>query len=182
VFESLGCIVEEAEPDFGNANECFLAWRHWSTELAYGDLLATHSNQLNEYVHWHIEEGRKLTGPHLSRMELKRTELYQRLCGFKGQYDFFILPVSQVLPFDVNTHYPTEIAGVKMENYMAWMKSAYYISVCGNPAMSVPCGFSKSGLPIGVQIVGRARDDFGVLQLGYAFEQATGIGKRRPAI
>jgi amidase len=182
VFESLGCVVEDAEPDFTDANECFLAWRHWSTELAYGDLLATHPDQLNEYVRWHIEEGRRLKGPYLSRLEAKRTALYQRLCGFKGEYEFFILPVNQVTPFDVNTHYPTEIAGVRMENYLAWMKSAYYISVTGNPALSVPCAFSKSGLPIGLQIVGRHHDDWGVLQLGYAFEQATGIGRRRPSI
>jgi len=182
VFESLGCIVEDAEPDFSDANECFVAWRHWSNELAFGDLLAAQGGQLNEYIHWHVEEGRKLTGPYLSRVEVKRTALFQRLCGFKGEYDFFVLPVNQVLPFDVNTHYPTEIAGVKMENYIAWMKSAYYISAAGNPAMSVPCAFSAGGLPIGMQIVGRHHDDWGVLQLGYAFEQATNIGKRRPAI
>ncbi|NDQ57739.1 MAG: amidase [Acidipila sp.] len=182
VFESLGCIVVDAEPDFQDANESFLAWRHWATELAFGDMLSTKGDQLNEYIHWHVEEGRKLTGPYLSRIEAKRTALYQRLCDFKGEYDFFILPVNQVLPFDVNTHYPTEIAGVKMENYIAWMKSAYYISAAGNPAMSVPCAFSASGLPIGIQIVGRHHDDWGVLQLGYAFEQATGVGKRRPGI
>ena len=181
-FESLGCTVVDAEPDFSDANECFLAWRHWTIELAHGDLLASHGNQMNEYIHWHVEEGRKLTGPYLSRVEVKRTALYQRLCGFKGEYDFFFLPVNQVLPFDVNTHYPQEIAGVKMETYMAWMKSAYYISAAGNPAMSVPCAFSSSGLPIGLQIVGRHHDDWGVLQLAYAFEQATQIGKRRPAI
>jgi amidase len=182
VFESLGCIVEEAEPDFREANECFLAWRHWSIELAFGDLMTSHGDQLNEYIHWHVEEGRKLTGPYLSRMEENRTALYQRLCGFKGEYEFFILPVNQVLPFDVNTHYPAEIAGVKMENYIAWMKSAYYISVAGNPAISVPCAFSSSGLPIGVQIVGRHHDDWGVLQLAFAFEEATQIGKRRPVV
>ena len=182
VFESLGCIVEEAEPDFADANECFLAWRHWSVEHSFGDLLATHGDQLNEYVHWHVEEGRKLTGPYLSRIEAKRTALFQRVCNFKGEYDFFVVPVNQVLPFDVNQHYPTEIAGVKMETYMAWMKSAYYISTAGNPAAAVPCGFSSSGLPIGLQIVGRHHDDWGVLQLAYAFEQATNIGKRRPAI
>jgi amidase len=182
VFESLGCIVEDAEPDFTDANECFLAWRHWSVELGFGDLLGTHGDQLNDYIHWHVAEGRKLTGPYLSRIEAKRTALYQRLCAFKGEYEFFILPVNQVLPFDVNTHYPTEIAGVKMENYLAWMKSAYYISTAGNPAMSVPCAFSDSGLPIGIQIVGRHHDEWGVLQLAYAFEQATNIGKRRPAL
>jgi len=182
IFESLGCIVQEAEPDFADANECFMALRHWSTELAFGDLLATQGNQLNEYIHWHVEEGRKLTGPYLSRLEAKRTALYQRLCGFKGEYDFFIMPVNQVLPFDVNSRYPTEIAGVKMENYIAWMKSAYYLSVTGNPALSVPCAFSANGLPMGMQIVGRQHDDWGVLQLAYAFEQATDIGKRRPSV
>jgi amidase len=182
VFESLGCIVTDDEPDFSDANESFLAWRHWSNELSFGDLIATHGDQLNQYIHWHVEEGRKLTGPYLSRVEARRTALYQRLCNFKGEYEFFILPVNQVLPFDVSTHYPTEIAGVKMENYLAWMKSAYYISAAGNPAMSVPCAFSSSGLPIGLQIVGRHHDDWGVLQLGYAFEQATNIGQRRPAL
>ena len=113
VFESLGCIVEDAEPDFAGANESFLAWRHWSTELAFGDLLATHGDQLNEYIHWHVEEGRKLTGPQLSRIEARRTALYQRLCNFEGKYEFFVLPVNQVLPFAVDTHYPTEIAGVQ---------------------------------------------------------------------
>ncbi len=182
IFEWLGCIVEDAEPDFDGANECFLAWRHWATELAFGDLLATQGGRLNEYIHWHVEEGRKLTGPYLSRMEAKRTLLFERLCEFQRKYEFFVLPVNQVLPFDVNTRYPAEIAGVKMENYMAWMKSAYYISAAGNPAISVPCAFSAAGLPIGIQIVGRHHDDWGVLQLAYAFEEATGAGKRRPAI
>ena len=182
VFESLGCVVVDAEPDFRDANECFLAWRHWSTELAFGDLLEKHGDKLNAYIHWHVEEGRKLTGPYLSRVEARRTALFQRMCGFKGEFDFFVLPVNQVLPFDVATPYPTAIHGVAMENYLAWMKSAYYISAAGNPAISVPCAFSPNGLPIGMQIVGRHHDDWGVLQLAYAFEQATNVGRRRPPI
>jgi amidase len=182
VFESLGCIVEEAEPDFSDANECFVGWRHWSVEAQFGDILEANSSKLNEYVHWHVEEGRKLTGPYLSRLDAKRTALYERMRAFMEKYDFFILPVNQVLPFDVKTHYPTEIVGVKMENYIAWMKSAYYISTVGNPAISVPCAFSGSGLPIGMQIVGRHNDDWGVLQMAYAYEQAINVGKRRPAI
>jgi len=182
VFESLGCIVEEAEPDFSDANECFVAWRHWSTELAFGDLMATHSDQLNEYIHWHVEEGRKLTGPYLARVEAKRTALFQRMAAFMSKYEFFLLPVNQVLPFDVDVHHPTEINGTKMENYISWMKSAYYISATGHPAMSVPCAFSQSGLPIGIQIMGPHHDDWGVLQLGYAFEQAANVGNRRPGV
>lgn len=179
-FENLGCIVEEAEPDLSDANECFVAWRHWSVEAQFGDILAANSDKLNEYVHWHVQEGRKLTGPYLARIEVKRTALYQRMRQFMEKYEFFILPVNQVLPFDVATRYPTEIAGVKMENYIAWMKSAYFISTVGNPAISVPCAFSSGGLPIGIQIVGRHNDDLGVLQMAYAFEQATKIGQRRP--
>ncbi len=95
--------------------------------------------------------------------------------------EFFVLPVSQVLPFPVTQPYPTEIAGVKMEDYMAWMKSAYYISAIGNPAISVLAAFSTSGLPIGMQIVGRHHDELGVLQLAYAL-QATKIGNRHPAV
>ncbi len=182
VLESLGCIVEEAEPDFTDANECFVAWRHWSTELAFGDLLASRGDQLNAYIHWHVEEGRKLAGPYLARVEAKRTALFQRMHAFLSDYEFFILPVNQVLPFDVNTHYPAEIAGTKMETYIAWMKSAYYISTVGNPAASVPCAFSQRGLPIGIQIVGRHHDEWGVLQLAYAFEQATNVGNRRPGV
>jgi amidase len=180
VFESLGCIVEETEPDYQDANDCFLAWRHWAYEARFGDLIATKGDQLNEYVHWHVEEGRKLTGPYLSRVEMKRSALYERVREFLATYEFFLLPVNQVLPFDVTQRYPTEINGVKMENYLAWMKSAYYISVTGNPAVSVPCAYSRSGLPIGIQIVGRNHSDWSVLQMAFAFEQARNLEKRKP--
>ncbi len=182
IFESLGCIVEDAEPEMQDANECFLACRHWAFELQLGETVDAHPDKVNAYGHWHVEEGRKLTGPYLSRVEAKRTALYQRMRRFMEEYEFLILPVNQVLPFDINVRYPAEIAGVKMENYIAWMKSTYYISIVGNPALSVPCAFSESGLPIGIQIVGRHHDDWGVLQLGYAFEQATNIGERHPEV
>jgi amidase len=151
-------------------------------ESRFGDMIATQGGQLNEFVHWHVEEARKLTGPYLSRLELKRSALYQRVRAFMEKYEFFVLPVSQVLPFDVTQHYPTEIAGVKMENYISWIKSAYYISTTGNPAASVPCADSKGGLPIGLQIVGRNHDDWAVLQMAYAFEQARNLEKRRPPV
>ena len=178
VFESLGCIVEEAEPDLRDANECFVSWRHWLLELQFGDLIETAGDKLNEYIHWHVAEGRKLTGPYLSRLEARRTALYHRMREFMQKYEFFLLPVNQVLPFDVALPYPKQIDGVQMENYLAWMKSAYYISAAGNPAISVPCSFSETNLPIGIQIVGRHHDDWGVLHLAYALEQATHIVKR----
>ena len=109
-------------------------------------------------------------------------ELYHRIRKFMETYEFLVLPVAQVPPFDVKQRYVTEINGVRMKNYIEWMKSCYYITVTGHPAISVPCGFTPEGLPVGIQIVGRHRDDLGVLQLARAFERATGFWKHRPPV
>jgi len=182
VFESLGCVIEYAEPDFSGADEIFMAWRAWYYELSFGGLLREHRDELKDTVVWNIEEGQRLTGPQLGEAERKRTELYHRVRGFMETREFLVLPVSQVPPFDVKQPYVTEINGVQMSNYIEWMKSCYYITVTGLPSISVPCGFTPEGLPVGVQIVGRYRDDLGVLQLARAFERATGFGERRPPI
>jgi amidase len=182
VFESLGCIVEEIEPDFSNADEIFKAWRAWSFEGGLADEYENHRDQLKDTVVWNIEQGLLLSGPYLARIEMKRTALFHRLREFMERYEFLILPVSQVLPFDVHQPYPTEINGEAMFTYIDWMKSCYYISTIGHPALSVPGGFSSSGLPVGLQIVGRHNDDWGVLQLGFAFEQATEYWKNHPEI
>jgi amidase len=90
------------------------------------------------------------------------------------------MPVTQVLPFDIEVEYPTQVEGVAMDTYLDWMQSCWCITVTGSPAISVPCGFTEQGLPIGVQIVGRRGDDLGVLRLAHAFERATLVGERRP--
>ncbi|HWL12925.1 MAG TPA: amidase family protein, partial [Ureibacillus sp.] len=128
------------------------------------------------------QKGRDLKGIDIGRAEQLRRELYHRMRAFFEKYDAFILPVSQVPPFDVNIEYPTEINGVSMKNYIDWMRSCYYISAVGNPALSVPSGFTSDGLPLGLQIVGPHQADFEVLQLGYAYEKATGHGKKLPEI
>jgi amidase len=97
-------------------------------------------------------------------------------------YEFLVCTTNQVPAFDVNVPYLTDINGIKLATYIDWMRSNWYITVTGHPAISVPCGFTADGLPIGIQIVGRYQDDFGVLQLAYAFEQATQIWKRRPPL
>ena len=180
VFESLGCVVGDDGPDFTDADEVFKIWRAWRFELAYSKLLETHPDQIKDTVVWNIKAGMELSGPQIGQAEIKRTALYQRVREFMETYEFLILPVNQALPFDVKQRYITEINGVKMETYIDWMRSCYYISVLGLPAISVPCGFTLDGLPVGVQIVGRHQDDFGVLQLAHAFEQATGFWKQRP--
>jgi len=182
VLASLGCTVEEATPDLRDADEAFRVWRAWLFDLGFSEMLATHRAQMKDTVIWNIEEGMKLTGPQIGRAERKRTELYQRVRQFMERYEFLILPVSQVPPFDVTQRYVTEINGTKLDTYLDWMRSCYYITVTGLPAISVPSGFTPEGLPIGMQIVGRHHADFAVLQLAHAFEQATGFWKRRPAI
>ena len=182
VFVDLGCTVEDATPDLRDADEIFGVMRAWNMELSFGQMLKTRRDQMKDTVIWNIEEGAKLTGPQVGAAEAKRTQLFQRMHDFMGKYDFLVAPVVQVLPFDVDVPYPTEINGTKLANYIEWMRSCYYITVTGAPALSVPCGFSAQGLPVGLQIAGRYHDDFGVLQMGHAFEQATGFWKQRPAI
>ena len=180
VFEKLGCDVSDADPDLRDADEIFQVLRAWNFEIAYGKLLKTNRDQMKDTVVWNIEEGARLSGSQVGSAERKRTQLFHRMRNFMDNYDFLVAPVVQVLPFDVKQPYVTEINGEQMGTYIDWMKSCFRISVTGQPALSVPCGFSRDGLPVGLQIVGRYRDDFGVLQLGHAFEQETGYWKRRP--
>ena len=102
--------------------------------------------------------------------------------AFLEDYDFLVLPVSQVAPFSVEVEWVREIEGVQMETYIDWMATPYAITCTGLPAISIPCGFTPDGLPVGLQIVGRHHRDFDVLQLAYAFEQATQYARQRPAI
>jgi amidase len=99
---------------------------------------------------------------------------------FLDKHEFLVCPVNQLPPYPVEVEWPREIAGAPMGNYLDWMKSCYYITLTGHPAISVPAGFTPEGLPVGLQIVGRYRDDFGVLQLAHAFESATPTWKERP--
>lgn len=180
VFEDLGCYLDQATPDFSDAEEVFQTLRAWSFAASHREHLRKHRDLLKDTVIWNAEEGMKLSGEDVAQAEIKRTALYQRVHDFMKEREFLICAVNQVPPFDVDTPYPTEINGKRMETYISWMQSAYYITVAGLPAISVPCGFTSDGLPVGIQIVGRYRDDVGVLQLAYAFEQATQVWKRRP--
>jgi amidase len=182
VLHDLGCNVATGQPDFSSADEIFKVWRAWRFELRYTELLKDHRKLIKDTVIWNTEQGQKLTGPQLGRAEVQRTELYHRVREFMENYEFLICPVNQVPPFDIKQPYIEEIDGVKMETYIDWMKSCYYITVTGLPAISVPCGFTPEGLPVGMQIVGRHNADFSVLQLAHAFEKATGFWKQHPPV
>jgi len=145
-------------------------------------LLEKHRAEMKPEAVLEIESGARLSGSDIAKAMIQHGAIMERMRRFQERYEFTICAVNQVPPFDATIDWPKEIEAVKMENYVAWMKSAYWITVTFRPAISVPAGFTPEGLPVGIQIVGRHRDDLGVLQIAYAFEQATGFGRKRPAV
>jgi amidase len=183
VFESLGCVVDDAEPDFTDFDVVFKAVRALAFVTGVAPRVAGRRELVKDTILWEIDRGERLTAAEIAWAETKRTELYHRMRQFMERYDFFVLPSTQVPPFDVNQPYVTEIDGVAMETYIDWMKSCYFISLVGNPAISVPCGFTPEGLPVGLQIVARHRDDWGLLQMAHAFERsASPSGEQVPGL
>jgi amidase len=182
VFESLGCLVEDDEPDFTGVDEAFPVLRFAGNYSQYAPLVRERPEWVKDTIKYEVEQAERLTGADIGRALVRQAEMYAQSREFFERYDFFVLPVTQVAPFDVDVPYPTEIAGTKMGTYLDWMRSCWYVSFMSNPAISVPAGFTDTGLPIGIQIVGRHRDEWSVLQMAYAFEQATQHGRRRPAL
>jgi amidase len=181
-FETAGCRIEQIAFDWSGADEAFETLRAFSSAHGFASASDHALSQVKPTIQWNVAQGRALSGADVSRAEALRTALFQRLHEFMEVFEFLVLPVNQVPPFDIETEYPTEVAGVAMETYIDWMKSAYRVSATGHPAISVPCGFTPEGLPVGVQIVGRQRDERGVLELAYAYQQATRLCDRRPPI
>jgi amidase len=181
-FESLGCVVEEAAPDLTDADGIFHDLRAFSVASEDHKLLQTHRDLLKSEAVWNIEEGLKLSAVDVGKAMSRQNALFHRVRKFMKRYEFILCAVNQVPPFPVEWRYPTSIDGVEMPDYISWMKSAYHITVTRSPAISVPAGFTDDGLPVGIQIVGRFRDDLGMLQLAHAFESATEFWKRRPAV
>jgi amidase len=181
-FEDLGCSVEEAYPDLTDADSIFLTIRAFRSAANYGPLLARYRDLLKPEAIAEVELGQSLTTAAVAQAMVRQGQLMDRMRRFEERYAFTLCAVNQIPPFDAAIDWPKEINGVAMEHYIAWQKSCYWITATFRPAISVPAGFTPDGLPVGIQIVGRPRDDFGVLQLGHAFEQATKIGLRRPVI
>jgi amidase len=183
-FESMGCVVEEAQPDYSIE----AVWRAWLRLRAWqsgGGLLAYYNDPakralLKPEAVFEVESGLKLTAFEITAASVVRTEWYQAMRRFFEKYDFFIVPTAQLFPFDVNTHWPQEIAGKKMETYHEWMKGVLPITMSGCPALAVPAGFSDQGLPIGIQIVGPNRAEMSCLQLAHTYDVATNWATKRP--
>jgi amidase len=181
-FEAMGCELVDEYPDLHDARDAFFTLRARSYADELGELLADHRDRMKATVVWNIEQGLALTAEDIDRAVERMRRLRASAASFFDRVDFLVQPVAQVVPFDVSLEYPGEVADAPMTTYLDWMASCWQITVLGGPAIAVPCGFTASGLPVGLQIVGRRGDDAGVLALAAAFEDATRIGARRPAL
>ena len=181
VFDELGCVVEDAEPDFDGVAEAFPILRYAANHPQYAPLIAKNPDWVKDTIKFEVAQAERLTAADIGRALARQARMHEQSRQFFERYAYFVLPVTQVAPFDVTTEYPASIEGMAMTSYIDWMRSCWYVTFMANPAISVPGGFTSSGLPVGIQIVGRHRDEWSVLQLAHAFEQATQHGRRRPA-
>lgn len=182
VLVDLGCEVVDDEPDLAGADEAFRTWRAVSYAASYAPLLAEHRDRLKDTVVWNIEAGLALTGDDVARATRLRGQVHERTRRFFERYDVLCAPVSQVPPFDISVEWVREVAGTTMSSYIEWMSSCCRVTVTGAPALSVPAGFTQEGLPVGLQMVARPRDEAGLLRAAAAFEDATGHWRKEPAL
>jgi len=182
VLTELGATVTAACLDFTGAEEVFQTLRALAFVLTGDELADTPPEQIKETVRWNIAKGRALSGTDVARANALRTALFHQVRTFFTEFDALVLPASQALPFDVDLEYPSVIDGTAIDNYLEWMRAAYFVSATECPATAVPAGFSADGLPIGVQIVAPHRADLTALGIAHALEQAGRHFEHRPAI
>ena len=186
VFESLGCKVEEAQPDYPIEK----VWNAWLTLRAYdtGRELNLHyqdpakRNLMKPEAIFEVKRYLGLKASEVSDAAHVQTEWYNAVQKFFEKHDYFVLPTAQMFPFKASLKWPKSIDGHKMQTYHEWMKCTLPVSLSGCPALAAPAGFSDKGLPIGIQIVGPQRREFSCMQLAHAYDQAAGWSKRLPQL
>jgi amidase len=179
VLEKLGCTVVDAYPDLADAEDVFLTSRRWRSWHLLGPLMDKHRDQMKPEAIEEIEAGARVTAADIARVMTKHVELMARVATFQQRYDVLATVVSQVPPFDVESTWPRTIGGVAMAHYVEWMKSAYVISATWCPSISMPAAFTADGLPVGLQLVGRYRDDAKLLAFAKEFERVHAVGTIR---
>ena len=186
-FETIGCTVEEARLGFSPEElwDIWLTLRHWLLGGKYLVLYNDPSKRelMKPEARWEVEGGLKLTALDVYKASVARSSWYEALCTLFETYDYLLLPSAQVFPFDADIHWPKAINGVTMDTYHRWMEVVVPGALSGGPIISMPVGFNQDGLPMGMQIIGKNHADFAVLQLAYAYEQATNwVSKNLPPL
>ena len=179
-FAEAGVIVEEAHPDLREAHECFHVLRAFDFAISKAALLRTKRDLLKPEVIWNIEEGLKLTVEKIERAEAQRVAMAARTLEFFKTYDLLLAPSTIVAPFPVENRYVAECAGKKFGNYVEWLGIVYAITLACVPALSLPCGFTASGLPVGLQMVGPPRGDARLLAGAKVLEDILGVRGTTP--
>jgi amidase len=175
-----GAIVEEAHPDLSEAHECFHVLRAFDFALSKAALLRTKRDLLKPEVIWNIEEGLKLTVEQLERAEAQRVAMTARTLEFFETYDLLLTPATIVAPFPIENRYVAECAGHKFENYVEWLAIVYAITLACCPALSLPCGFTASGLPVGLQMVAAPRGEAQLIAGAAVLEDILGLRGTTP--
>jgi amidase len=179
-FADAGAIVEEAHPDLREAHECFHVLRAFDFAISKAALLRAKRDQLKPEVIWNIEEGLKLSVEQLERAEAQRVAMTARTLEFFKTYDLLLTPATIVPPFPIENRYVAECAGKKFDNYVEWLGIVYAITLVYCPALSLPCGFTASGLPVGLQMVAAPRADAQLLAGANVLEDLLGIRGTTP--
>jgi amidase len=181
-FVVLGCTVEQAEPDFSGVQQIIHVTRALRMVTLHAEKLGKWRDQMNPNLVWNIEQGFPLTVKQIGEADKERTALYHRVRQFFEKYDLLLTPTVAVPPFPQEMIYPKEINGKPMKNYQEWLYLTYAITITGLPVISVPCGFTSEGLPVGLQIVGRRLAEATVLKAAAAFEAIAPWKDRRPPV
>jgi amidase len=175
-----GVIVEDTGPDFRGAAEIFQTLRAVRFVTRYAPLLAEHRPRMKPEVIWNIEKGLALDGATIARAQSERAALYARVAGFFATFDLLATPAVIVPPFDIEQRYLQEVAGHRFDNYVDWLGMSYAVTLTGCPALSLPCGFTRSGLPVGLQLVGRPRGEAALLAAAALLEEQLGLATLLP--
>jgi len=182
-FSDIGCTVDEVLPAF-DYERLWRAWldlRSFNVAGANGALYDDGARRalLKPEAVWEIERGRALSAMQVYDAARVRSAWYETLRRLFEAYDFLVLPAAQVFPFDAALHWPHSVGGRDMDSYHRWMEAVIYATMAGLPALAVPAGFGAQGLPAGLQIIGPTQADLAVLQIGHAYDQASGYARVR---
>lgn len=175
-----GLPIEAVHPDLGASDRAFRPLRAFQFAALRRDALAHHRDKLKPEVVWNIEEGLKLTAADLATAEAERARLRRTMLDFLDIHGVLITPTAPVEPFPVAERYVEEIDGQRLATYLDWMLLGYAITICGCPAISIPCGLTGAGLPVGLQIVGRPYQEAALLEAAAWCEAVLGAALTAP--